>query len=370
MSETETILVVDDEPVNFQVLEAILQRSGYAVLTAENGPEGRRLAGERQPNMILLDVMMPDESGFDTCIKLKENPETAEIPVIFLTCLDDVSNKINGLNLGAVDYVTKPFHADEVLARIRAHLGFKSRQQAIIDAQAHRLGQVKSAQRRMLVRPEQMPEAAFGVSFVPVLEAGGDFYDVISLSPGVTGYFVADVSGHDLGAGFVTSSLKALFRQNAGPDMLPEQTLRDMNAVLQTITPQEMFLTAVYLVLDRRAGRVRLASAGHPPVVSLTDGRAGLMEASGDVIGMFETVELGLAELAVAPGDRFFLYTDGLVEKRAGLAASISENLARLQQACLEGASLPVQECVDDVARAVLDGQAPDDDVVLLGVEA
>lgn len=369
MSTRNTILVVDDENINFSVLEGILGKAGYNVLTAKTGPEGRRLAEAERPDLILLDVMMPDESGFDTCIKLKQDARTADIPVIFLTCLDDVTNKITGLNLGAVDYVTKPFHATEVLARIKAHLGFRRRHQDIINAQADRLGQLRSAQQSILVRPEDAPEAKFSVRFVPVLEAGGDFYDVITLGPSRTGYFVADVSGHDLGAGFVTSSLKALFRQNAGPDKSPEQTLGEINSVLRVITPPEMYLTASYVVVDREAGEAHLASAGHPPVVRVENGRASALDISGDLVGMYQDVEFGVARLSVKPGERLFLYTDGLVEGRPGQLSTVSGNLGRLCEMGRETVGRDLPGAVDFMIDDLLGDEIPRDDVVLLGVE-
>ncbi|MGE4553509.1 MAG: PP2C family protein-serine/threonine phosphatase [Desulfovibrionaceae bacterium] len=369
MDAPPLILVVDDEPVNAAVLKGMLEFAGYAVRVARYGEQGRELARAEHPALILLDVMMPQESGFETCAKLKVDPATADIPVIFLTCLDDVSNKINGLGLGAVDYVTKPFHADEVLARVQAQLKVRERQERIIRAQADRLGQVKNAQRRMLVAPADVPGARFGVRYVPVLEAGGDFYDVLDLGDGVMGYFVADVSGHDLGAGFVTSSLKALLRQNAAADRDPAAVLAAMNRVLRDITPPELYLTAVYARLDRGEGLLTVAGAGHPPALLCLDGGAGPLDLPGDVLGMFETVELGRRELDVRPGDRLFLYSDGLLESAPGRLGSVAGNLDRLARAGEASADLPIAEAVEAMAETLLGATSPADDVVLLGVE-
>ncbi|MDO9630317.1 MAG: SpoIIE family protein phosphatase [Humidesulfovibrio sp.] len=116
-------------------------------------------------------------------------------------------------------------------------MDFQRLQGDIIQEQASRLGQIQAAQRALLVRPEQLPGAHFAVHFVPVLEAGGDFYEVVDFGQGRSSYFVADVSGHDLGASFITSSLKALFHQHAAPDRPPAETLRAMNRILCAITP-------------------------------------------------------------------------------------------------------------------------------------
>jgi len=229
MAEAEklgTILVVDDEPLNIVVLKGVLTGAGYAVESAPDGQTGLEKAQRLRPDMILLDVMMPGESGFETCAKLKRDPATAHIPVIFITCLGEMADKLAGLDMGAVDYITKPFIAAEVVARVRSHMNFQRRQSEIIDAQATRLGQVHAAQMALLVQPEALPEARFAVHFLPVLEAGGDFYDVLSLGGGQCAYFLADVSGHDLGASFITSSLKALFRQHAAPRSCPLTSAR------------------------------------------------------------------------------------------------------------------------------------------------
>ena len=371
MPHKETVLVVDDEPVNYLVLQGILGNNGYQVITAQSGPEARALAREHQPDLILLDVMMPEESGFDTCVKLMQDEATRHIPVVFLTCLDEVSNKIAGLDLGAVDYITKPFHGDEVLARIRALLKHSKSRDSIIAAQADRLNQVHSAQQAMLVAPQDVPEAGFGVVFVPVLEAGGDFYDVLDLGDGRFGYFVADVSGHDLGAGFITSSLKALLRQNAGPDLSPGGTLKAMNHVLCSITGDEMYLTACYAVLDRGKGELELACAGHPAVASLAAAgdEAVLLAASGDIIGMFPEVELTELRMRMDPGNRLFLYTDGLIEGSAGEVGSIAASTADLLDACVRTRGLPVQAAAEQMVESVRSAYETSDDIVLLAVE-
>ena len=107
--DKQTVLVVDDDNMNVAVSKGLLAKKGLNTISAFSGPEARELAEEHCPDLILLDVMMPEESGFETCVKLKENQATADIPVIFVTCLDDDIDKINGFNLGDVEYITKPF---------------------------------------------------------------------------------------------------------------------------------------------------------------------------------------------------------------------------------------------------------------------
>lgn len=116
------ILIVDDVPKNIQVLGSILMKEKYNISFASNGNDAIRLASENEVDLILLDVMMPGIDGFETCNRLKANESTADIPVIFMTALSETSDKIKGFESGAVDYITKPYEAGEVLARVKTHL--------------------------------------------------------------------------------------------------------------------------------------------------------------------------------------------------------------------------------------------------------
>lgn len=122
ISEAQSILIVDDNPNNLEVLAHILTDVGYQVSVAIDGETAIEQVEYHQPELILLDIMMPGIDGFETCRRLKANPLTREIPVIFLTALSDSNNKVNGLSIGAVDYISKPFQSEEVLARINIHL--------------------------------------------------------------------------------------------------------------------------------------------------------------------------------------------------------------------------------------------------------
>jgi diguanylate cyclase (GGDEF)-like protein len=116
------ILLVDDNPTNLSVLSHALKAAGLKTRFAVDGESAIEQAVEDAPDLILLDLQMPGIDGFETCSLLKTNPRTKDIPVIFITASTDVENKVKGLSLGAVDYVTKPFQQDEVLARVRVHL--------------------------------------------------------------------------------------------------------------------------------------------------------------------------------------------------------------------------------------------------------
>ncbi len=120
--EIETILVIDDSPTNLEVLYTTLADAGYEVLVEMDGISGIEQVENNPPDLILLDIMMPKIDGFETCRRLQTNPVTKDIPIIFMTALSDTVEKVRGLKLGAVDYITKPFQQEEVIARIKVQL--------------------------------------------------------------------------------------------------------------------------------------------------------------------------------------------------------------------------------------------------------
>ena len=126
--EKDVLLIVDDNPTNLGVLFDYLRNSDFKVLVAEDGEGALARASYAKPDIILLDVVMSGTDGFETCRRLKENEETKDIPVIFMTALADTIDKVKGFEVGAVDYITKPLHHEEVLARITTHLTIRKLQ--------------------------------------------------------------------------------------------------------------------------------------------------------------------------------------------------------------------------------------------------
>ena len=164
------VLIVDDSTVDRMMLSAVLKKEGFSVITAVNGEEGRTKAITFCPDIILLDVMMPGESGFDTCVRLKNDGRTNNIPVIFLSASDTLQSRVTGLNGGAVDYITKPFEREEVLARIRIHLRIRQAFEALIAQQQAQTGppgnvaqtmalKMKALRTRLLISREQRKQA-------------------------------------------------------------------------------------------------------------------------------------------------------------------------------------------------------------------
>ncbi len=127
------VLIVDDAPLNLQVLEGMLGSANIPAIKAQNGKEGIEFARLHRPDLILLDIMMPQMDGFQACEKLKDDPETENIPIIFLTAKNQTEDVLKGLELGAVDYITKPFNPKELLSRVKNQLELKKAHDIILE---------------------------------------------------------------------------------------------------------------------------------------------------------------------------------------------------------------------------------------------
>ncbi len=156
MVSTSTILIADDSPANLNVLLETLKGRNYRLLVAKTGETAIRLAKEAKPNLILLDIIMPGMDGFTTCRLLKEDPETLDISIIFLSALDEISDKIKGLQMGAVDYISKPFQPDEVIARVATQIKVSQLELALKEKNI----KLQASNERIL---QAMHEGVFGV---------------------------------------------------------------------------------------------------------------------------------------------------------------------------------------------------------------
>jgi len=144
-SPKPSILIVDDTPTNLQILGIVFDKQGFEIFVATDGVSALEQVQNIRPDLILLDVMMPGLDGFETCQRLKANPDTADIPVIFMTALTETTDKVKGFQAGAVDYVTKPIQIEEVLARVKTHLNLRSLQQHLEQRVTERTAELQKA---------------------------------------------------------------------------------------------------------------------------------------------------------------------------------------------------------------------------------
>jgi sigma-B regulation protein RsbU (phosphoserine phosphatase) len=328
MKYGEQILIVDDTPENLQLLTQILAERNYHVRAVTSGARALESASLSVPDLILLDIKMPGLDGFEVCRQLKANPRTAPVPVIFISALDNLSDKMRAFHAGGVDYITKPFQYEEVAARAATHLSLRRLQkqlQSAYDQMAHQLEMAGILQRSFL--PNRIPEVPgwqFAVKLLPALETSGDFYDIFCLPDGRIGLLVADVVDKGVCAALFMSLCFALFRTNGQQyGYEPAAVFRAVNEHILGDTRANQFVTAFYALLDPLEGRMVYANAGHcPPLLfrqstGLPEGRvaaADWLYATGIPLGILEESSWEQREFVLAPGDRLLLYTDGLIE--------------------------------------------------------
>jgi phosphoserine phosphatase RsbU/P len=367
------ILAVDDDPISLLILKSILQKEGFVVISAVNGREGRLLAERELPDLIIMDIQMPEEDGVTACTALKSNARTANIPVIFISSVEDLATKIDGFNAGGLDYITKPFQVLEVVARVRLQIRLMHSYRSMVAANLEQLKHLSDSQKSILVQPEEYPEAAFSVFYLPAQTAGGDFYDVIHTGTGIFDYLVADISGHNAGTALPAAALKALLRQNASMLYSPLENLNLINLHLRPVLQEEQYATLIYARLNKSLTRLTLINAGHPSAIIIrAGGKAESITQSGDGLGLFDRVFFDVKEIPVAQGDRVFLFSDGLIEQGKDGTVPRRVGLDNLVNLINENSADQIETTVTAVRKNLFPDpqeQEMDDDAVLLGFE-
>jgi serine phosphatase RsbU (regulator of sigma subunit) len=368
------VLIVDDISENIQVLMGTL-KDQYAIVAALNGEKALKMAAmEPQPDLILLDIMMPGMDGFEVCQRLKKHPATCEIPIIFLSALNDTLNKVKGFSLGAVDYISKPFQAEEVLVRVNTHLTMHRLSQEV-QAQRNQLEcelkVVSELQRKLL--PEKLPDIR-GLKLAAHYEtsryAGGDYYDVVKLSDDRCGLLVADSEGHSAPAAVMMAMTCTLFRSCPDLHDEPDRVLDFINTHLCKVN-KESFVTALYAVYDGSQRTLRISRAGHPlPILfNPPENRAREVFCEGVfIMGVEPYNHVPVTEIRLEPGDRLLLYTDGVSERFNPDRQLYGEDRLRRQMersAGLEDPHLLLKDIVKDLTDFA-GGCQPDDDQAML----
>jgi sigma-B regulation protein RsbU (phosphoserine phosphatase) len=376
-TDTESILLVDDNPTNLQVLFQTLDGVGCKLLVAKNGEMALSIANKARPDLILLDIMMPDIDGYEVCRQLKSVPATADIPVIFLSALGDTEDKVKGLQLGAVDYITKPFQPDEVIARVNTHLTIhrlKREVESRKDQLEHELKVVSEVQQKLL--PKQLP-AIDGFKLAAHYEtsryAGGDYYDIIELPDNHWGFLIADAEGHSAPAAVLMAMTCALFRAYPDTTTDPAKMLHYLNEHLCKVA-EPSFMTALYAVYDANQKTMRVARAGQPlPMIyRFSEKQAVEFPCPGVYplgIEPYE-IEIPVTETKLEAGDRFLVYTDG-VSERFNTEEDIYGEKRVLRLLAIDSVDNPrdvLAAIMADVERFAGERPADDDQALLLGI--
>lgn len=322
------ILVVDDVPTNIEVLFKVLGDE-HDLSFALSGQQALALVGRGAlPDLILLDVMMPEMDGYEICAALQHTAATRDIPIIFITAKTDTESETRALAAGAVDFIHKPFSRDVVRARVRLHLERREAERELAQARAREADIAAAIQKRLLLR--QVPADLDGFSIASRTTASqvvdGDFYTFTRFSSTCFEVLIADVMGKGVAAALLAAGVKSTYRrvllellagdaERGIPS--PEAVVNAMHAVL---TPElialESFVTLTLARLDRAAGTMRWVNAGHTPLLLARSRDVAPIELPGNnlPLGVVEAEAYVSAATSIAPGDGVMLYSDGFTD--------------------------------------------------------
>jgi len=317
------ILIVEDTESNIAVLMEALG-DNYETSVAADGETALKAVELDPPDLILLDVMMPGIDGFETCRRLKENPRTQNIPVVFITAKKETDDIVKGFHVGGVDYIPKPFRLEEVLARVHTHLQLEALKRKLEkNAQELKRSHQELLEYASLVQkgflpeePPRIPGFEFAAQTFPAIEVGGDFFDFIKVGENRWGLLLGDVAGKGVSAALFMARLVSDFRYLSLIDPNPASVMNRMNGILCERAKKGMFVTALYMLLDTQSKTLTFANAGHHPLcISGQNGELVHQRQVGGVpLCILPDTVYHLFELSLQPGQLVFLYTDGAVE--------------------------------------------------------
>jgi len=322
MDKPASILIVDDTQANLRLLSQLLGQRGYNVRAVTNGARALASVEAEIPDLILLDIRMPGMDGYQVCQRLKELPQARDIPILFISALDEVEEKMKAFGAGGVDYITKPFQLEEVVARVETHLSLRRLQQSLQEANRRMqrelvlAAQVQASMMRS--RLPLLPGWQLAVKLIPAKLTCGDFYDVLHLPGGKTAILIADVVDKGVGAALFMSMSFTLLRTfiQEHPEN-PEQVFLAVNRRILEDIQTDQFVTAFLGVLDPQTGELIYSNAGHnPPVLfrAANEEAIEFLRRSGPALGVLEELTWEQRRLRLAPGDVLIFYTDGVTD--------------------------------------------------------
>jgi sigma-B regulation protein RsbU (phosphoserine phosphatase) len=401
------ILIVDDEPFNIDFLEQEFEELNCNTIRAGNGQEALEQVAVENPDIILLDIMMPEMDGFEVLAQLKANPHWRHIPVIIISAMHELDSVVKGIQLGAEDYLPKPFSEVLLKARMSACLERKrlrDQEQLYLRALERELEIGHEIQAGFLPdKIPQLPGWEMVAHFQAAREVAGDFYDVFTLpAEARIGLVVADVSDKGVGAALYMTLFRSLLRALSNleffanlPDLSTELwpvlpggdssrpgpgtdgatrlknavTLTN-NYVAYTHDRANMFVTFFFGLLDPLNGCLTYINAGHEPPLVLD--RAGVkfrLMPTGPIVGIFPNIDYRVAEVYLEQGDILLAFTDGVTDAQNSAEQMFTkEKLLALLEPATSSANVLLSRIETALHGHI--GEAPQyDDITMLVVQ-
>jgi DNA-binding response OmpR family regulator len=404
VSEKNRIMIIDDTVENLSLLNKLLSEQGYDVSLFPKAELALHALEANVPEIILLDINMPGMSGFEFCNLLKKDEKYHDIPVVFLSAMQDIKDKLNAFQIGGVDYITKPFQFDEVLVRVETHIKMRRQQQQLeenyrrlqelekrVEKRTRELEAANKALEASLEKLQKDEEAGRIVQFKllpennismgayefqyclrPSLYMSGDFIDYFNIDDNHAAFYITDVSGHGAASAFVTFLLKSFISgcRNNYHDKLddviikPDVLLSKFNKYL-TRENLDKYITMFYGVLIKNENRLIFANGGHFPFPFMRHaGKVEIIEEKSTPVGMFDFAKYKSVSIDLPEEFTFTLFSDGILELFPD--DSIKNQLEQLGK-LIDGKNLNLNKLVDKLKGP--SGAPLMDDVTILSIQ-
>ncbi|OEU69222.1 MAG: response regulator receiver protein [Desulfovibrio sp. S3730MH75] len=359
------ILVIDDEPFNLEFLEMVLRQHGYKVSLANNGKMGMKLAEDLQPDLILLDIMMPGETGFECATILRLSPETSEIPIIFLTALDDPKSSLKGFDAGAIDFITKPFEYREVLNRIRLHLRVARNDKLMMRYNSLILKDITPAHEES---GQSLGKSSFTFPAEPK-ESASYLYESVTLPNKSESHLLLNFTAPKLDneTACIIRSALSLY---SGPLYRPSETFRSIGVALikhlKSKRQDSIKIDGIHVHIDRGTDSMTLVNAGSlPAILVASKGATTFIEPQSGTIGELGKGLLPCSSFEMKKGSRLFIYSREML----GPFKSSGEGIKQLQKTCEISAEENLEAACQAAGNALLkESSVPDG--ILIAIEA
>jgi serine phosphatase RsbU (regulator of sigma subunit) len=376
------VLIVDDLEVNRELLARRVSRQGHAVGFAANGREALAALREAPWDLVLLDITMPELDGYQTLQAIKDDAALAGLPVIMVSAIEETDSVVRCIELGADDYLTKPFNPVVLRARVESSLNKKrlaDQRQATLRALAREMEIGQRIQRGFL--PETLPQPRgwqLAAHCVPARHVGGDFYDALQLADGRLALAIADVCDKGVGAALYMALFRSLLRASllhapagdAAEWMLARAVSFTNDYIADEHGRDHMFASLFIGVLDPASGRLHYVNAGHEaPVVRRCDSATlHRLEPQGAVLGLVSGARHPVGAVDLDPGDCLLAYTDGVTEAEGDAGPFGEPAMLDVVAQGTDGAAVLVDALVERLA-AYTGAHPAHDDITLLALQ-
>jgi sigma-B regulation protein RsbU (phosphoserine phosphatase) len=382
------VLLVDDEPLNIDLLEQELSGLGLELLTAANGREALERVANSSPDMIFLDLMMPVLDGFGVLKELQANDSWREIPVVIISASNDLTNIVRGIEMGATDFLSKPF--EPAILKARLNTGLEKKRLRDLE---HRY--LKSLKRELEIGreiqagflPTDIPQPkgwAIQAHFQAAHEVAGDFYDVFQVGAGKVGLLLGDVTDKGVGSAMYMALYRTILRASMLADSFAEDleaedcatpedcllhAVRLANRYIFKLHESAMLATLFFAILNTETGDLCYINAGHdPPCLLRGNEIQAQIQPTGPIVGAIEDAVYTVETLKLEPGDSLVMYSDGITDAQDERGERFGSE--RFRALLTEQGESPV-DTFDSILAALdehIAGASQFDDVTLLMV--